>query len=112
MIKLSRLRSPGRQKSMCFAATGRLQGRAAKLLRARRKSWYSGHLGQICLAANVRRYVALPQSRGGACFCTRGAMQDYNFVLFILALAKTVTPAGVPGGSRGGPYRRPPNSPL
>jgi len=31
----------------------------------------------ICysLAANVRRYVALAQSRGGACFCTRGAMQ-------------------------------------
>jgi hypothetical protein len=27
------------------------------------------------LADNVRRYVALPQSRGGACFCTRGAMQ-------------------------------------
>jgi hypothetical protein len=27
--------------------------------------------------ANVRRYVQLAQSRGGACFCTRGAMQDY-----------------------------------
>jgi len=26
------------------------------------------------LADNVRRYVALPQSRGGACFCTRGAV--------------------------------------
>ena len=24
---------------------------------------------------NVRRYVALAQSRGGACFCTRGVMQ-------------------------------------
>jgi len=24
------------------------------------------------LAPNVRRYVALAQSRGGACFCTRG----------------------------------------
>jgi hypothetical protein len=23
---------------------------------------------------NVRRYVQLPQSRGGACFCTRGAV--------------------------------------
>jgi len=27
------------------------------------------------LVANVRRYVALAQSRGGACFCTRGVMQ-------------------------------------
>ena len=26
---------------------------------------------------NVRRYVALAQSRGGACFCTRGAVQGY-----------------------------------
>jgi hypothetical protein len=43
---------------------------------------------------NVRRYVALAQSRGGACFCTRGAMQGYDVVLFILALAKTVTPGG------------------
>ena len=48
------------------------------------------------VAHNVRRYVALPQSRGGACFCTRGAMQDYDVDLFILALAKTVTPAGGP----------------
>jgi len=38
--------------------------------------------------------VALAQSRGGACFCTRGAMQGYDVVLFILALAKTVTPGG------------------
>jgi len=45
---------------------------------------------------NVRRYVALAQSRGGACFCTRGAMQGYDVVLFILALAKTVTPGGSP----------------
>ena len=36
----------------------------------------------------------LPQSRGGACFCTRGAMQGYDVVLYILALAKTVTPGG------------------
>ena len=68
------------------------------------------------IAANVRRYVALAQSRGGApcpvpnaersgCFCTRGAMQDYNGYYLILALAKTVTPAGVPGGSRGGLHR-------
>ncbi len=38
----------------------------------------------------------LPQHRGGACFCTRGAMQGYDVVLFILALAKTVTPPGGP----------------
>jgi hypothetical protein len=41
----------------------------------------------------------LPQSRGGACFCTRGAMQDYDGYYLILALAKTVTPAGAPGGA-------------
>jgi len=46
--------------------------------------------------ANVRRYVALPQSRGGACFCTRGALWEYDVDLFILALAKTVTPGGGP----------------
>jgi len=45
---------------------------------------------------NVRRYVALAQSRGGACFCTRGAIQSYDVDLFILALAKTVTPLGGP----------------
>jgi len=61
---------------------------------------------------NVRRYVQLAQNRGGACFCTRGAMQAYDVVLLILALAKTVTPVGVPGGSRGRPYRRPFNGPL
>jgi hypothetical protein len=33
---------------------------------------------------------------GGACFYTRGAVQDYDVVLFIVALAKTVTPEGVP----------------
>jgi len=42
--------------------------------------------------------VALAQSRGGACFCIRGAKQGYDVVLFILALAKTVTPGG--GGRR------------
>jgi len=52
------------------------------------------------MAYNVRRYVQLAQSRGGACFCTRGAMQVYGVVLFILALAKTVTP-------KGGPRREP-----
>ncbi len=38
----------------------------------------------------------LPQHRDGACFCTRGAMKGYDVVLFILAMAKTVTPAGGP----------------
>ena len=52
---------------------------------------------------NVRRYVALAQSRGGACFCTRGAMQGYDIVLFILALAKTVTPGGGPRREPGRP---------
>ena len=52
MLKLSKRRSPGRQKSMCFAATGRLQGLAAKLLLARRKSWYNADLLAICLTAN------------------------------------------------------------
>jgi len=54
------------------------------------------------MAHNVRRYVALAQSRGGARFCTRGAMQDYDVVLLILALAKTVTPRGVPRVSGAG----------
>jgi len=40
--------------------------------------------------------VALAQSRGGARFCTRGAMQDCDGYYFILALAKTVTPSGSP----------------
>jgi len=44
------------------------------------------------LADNVRRYVQLAQSRGGACFCTRGAIQGYDGYYLILALAKTVTP--------------------
>jgi len=51
------------------------------------------------LADNVRRYVQLALLRGGARFCTRGAMQGYDVVLFIVALAKTVTPGGVPRGS-------------
>jgi hypothetical protein len=37
---------------MCFAATRRLQGRAAKPLLARRKSWCNEGPVQICLAAN------------------------------------------------------------
>ena len=38
----------------------------------------------------------LPQLRVGARFCTRGAMQRHDVVLFIIALAKTVTPGGGP----------------
>ncbi len=45
---------------------------------------------------NVRRYVQLAQSRGGACFCTRGAMRGYDGFYLILALAKTVTPGASP----------------
>ena len=61
------------------------------------------------LVSNVRRYVALAQSRGGACFCTRGAMQGYAVITFILALAKTVTPGGSPrreaGAARGASHK-------
>jgi len=32
------------------------------------------------LAYNGRRYVQLAQSRGGACFCTRGTMQEYAVI--------------------------------
>jgi len=32
------------------------------------------------IGPNVRRYVLLAQSRGGACFCTRGAVQDYAVI--------------------------------
>ena len=55
------------------------------------------------IAPNVRRYVALAQSRGDACFCTRGAMQGYDVELFIIALAKTVTPGGSAPRERGRP---------
>jgi len=34
----------------------------------------------VIMLANVRRYVQLAQSRGGACFCTRGAMQGYAVI--------------------------------
>ena len=45
--------------------------------------------------------MQLAQSRGGACFCTRGAMWDYDVDLFVLALAKTVTPGGSAPRQRG-----------
>ncbi len=72
------------------------------------------------IVANVRRYVTLvrkladggppypvPRVARSGCFSTRGAMQGYDVVLFILAMAKTVIRqlAEVPGGSRDGPYR-------
>ncbi len=59
---------------------------------------YLNNVYQMCFGIqhNVRRYVALAQSRGGACFCTRDAMQGYDGYYFILALAKTVTPGGSP----------------
>jgi len=47
----------------------------------------------------------LPQHRGGGCFCTCGAMQGFNIIMSIVALAKAMTPEGVPGGGRGGLYR-------
>jgi hypothetical protein len=40
--------------------------------------------------------VRLARGRGGAWFCTRGAMQVYDLVWVMLALAKTVTPGGGP----------------
>jgi len=52
---------------------------------------------------NVRRYVQLAQSRGGACFCTRGAMKGYDGYYLILAVAKTVTPGGSPRREPGRP---------
>jgi hypothetical protein len=56
---------------MCFAATGRLQGRAAKRLLVRRKSWYSGNLAAICLAANGPVVWGVAVCVGvGMCFCT------------------------------------------
>jgi hypothetical protein len=65
--------------------------------------------GIVDMQPNVRRYVALPQSRGGARFYTRDAMQGYDVVLFVLALAKTVTPRGsppaVPGAARGASHK-------
>jgi hypothetical protein len=45
----------------------------------------------------------LAQLRSGACFCTRGAMEGYDVVLFILALAKTVTLGGSPRREPGRP---------
>ena len=35
----------------------------------------------FCISANVRRYVALAQSRGGACFCRLPVIQVYTIRL-------------------------------
>jgi hypothetical protein len=67
---------------------------------------------QPTIVPNVRRYVQLAQSRSGARFCTRGAMQGYDVDLILLALAKTVTPVGVPRESGARPWRRLQNYPL
>jgi hypothetical protein len=61
----------------------------------------------LIIFANVRRYVALAQSSGGACFCTHGAMQGYDVVLFIFALAKTPDKSGQAVTPAGGPRREP-----
>jgi len=45
----------------------------------------------------------LPLLSGGACFCTRDAMESYDVVLLIVALVKTVAPAGSPRQERGRP---------
>jgi len=78
---------------MCVAAKGRLQGRAATLLLlwAGFSYFFFVYMQQkfhilscrwlfLRLACNVRRYVLLAPSRGGACFCTRGALQGYPIV--------------------------------
>jgi len=52
--------------------------------------------GDTALPPTFSGMCRLPQLRGGARFCTRGALQGYDDVLFILALAKTVTPGGGP----------------
>jgi len=54
------------------------------------------------LAANVRRYVALAQSRGGACFCTRGAMQDYAVITLFSRWQKPWHQWGSPAGAGAG----------
>jgi len=55
------------QKSMCLAAKGWLQGRAAKLLRARRKSRCNEDLGKFALQLTARQYgeVVLPDAASG-----------------------------------------------
>ena len=56
------------QKSMCFAAKGWLQGRAAKGLLVRCKSWCSANLATICPAANGWRFNLVAVCVAVACF--------------------------------------------
>jgi len=56
--------------------------------------------------------VALAQSRGGACFCTRGAMQEFDVICLFSRWQKPWHQEGDHGGSRGRPHRWPLNGPL
>jgi hypothetical protein len=52
---------------------------------------------------NVRRYVALAQSRGGACFCTRGAVCRIMQLLLYSRVGKNRdTKRGSPAGAGAG----------
>jgi len=97
-------------KANVLHCVGFVCGNAALLILLKRwhfVSYFSVHFLSVVssfrVAHNVRRYVQLAQSRGGACFCTRGAMQGYDVDLFVLALAKTVTPGGSPRRQPGRP---------
>jgi len=54
------------------------------------------------IVTNVRRYVALAQSRGGARFCTRGEMQDYATITLFLRWQKPWHQEGAPAGAGAG----------
>jgi len=53
---------------MCLATQGRLQGRVAKLLRARWKYRYSEHLGNLHSSKRPGGLVSCRQRRGGVVF--------------------------------------------
>jgi hypothetical protein len=57
---------------MCFAAKGRLWGRAAKLLLVRRKSWCNEGVSQFALQLTARQYgeVVLPDASTGQVLIT------------------------------------------
>ncbi len=61
---------------------------------------------------NVWRYVAVAAESRWRVFLHSWCDAGLNGYYFFLALAKTVTPAGAPGGSRGGLCRCRPNGPL
>jgi hypothetical protein len=54
------------------------------------------------MCGNVRRYVALAQSRVGACFCTRGAKQGYDVICFFRVGKNRDTTRGSPAGAGAG----------